>query len=295
MTIALCQTVVDSSGRELINHGTVEYPVSCCHDDLGVNYVPWHWHQELEAVRVDEGTAIVAAGDEKYIVRAGEGFFINSSVLHACWDYEHSSCRFHSIVFHPGLVSGNEQSVFHEKYVDVVVNARSLSFAFFDPQQQWQAQALDCIEKTWQANRQESRFFEIETRNQLSLLLALLGENCKDSIQHSGRTLRQSERMKIMMQYIKNNLDGRISVADIAASASISESECLRCFRNSIHTTPMQYLRSCRIQRAAELLRGTQEKIHVVAHMCGFEDISYFTKIFHQLKGMTPSQYRDKI
>ena len=110
MALAPCQTAVDSSGRELVEHGTTGLPVACYHDDLGRRDVPWHWHDELEAAVVTEGCAVVSAGESKRVIRAGEGFFINSGILHGCRDADNSSCRFHSVVFHPRLVGGSLDS-----------------------------------------------------------------------------------------------------------------------------------------------------------------------------------------
>ena len=70
MALAPCQTAVDSSGRELVEHGTTGLPVACYHDDLGRRDVPWHWHDELEAAVVTEGCAVVSAGESKRVIRA---------------------------------------------------------------------------------------------------------------------------------------------------------------------------------------------------------------------------------
>ena len=70
MALAPCQTAVDSSGRELVEHGTTGLPVACYHDDLGRRDVPGHWHDELEAAVVTEGCAVVSAGESKRVIRA---------------------------------------------------------------------------------------------------------------------------------------------------------------------------------------------------------------------------------
>ena len=59
-----------------------------------------------------------------------------------------------------------------------------------------------------------------------------------------------------------------------------------------IGTPPIQYLKLYRVQRAAELLASTDRKIQDIAGACGFQDMSYFTKTFRELKGVTPGEYR---
>lgn len=293
MALSKCDAFVDSTGRELVSHGSREYPISCCHDNLGESEVPWHWHEEFEAVMVSEGAAEIAAGEQRLTVRAGEGFFVNSGVLHGCWDHENSSCRFHSLVFSDRLIGGASDSIYYEKYVRPLMEDRGLPFVLLKKDVHWQREALELIERAWQVNRSESPFYEIESRSCLTRFAALIRLNCRPSgTRPAEKNLRQGERMKAMLSFIQENFDEKISVRDIAASASISESECLRCFRDSINTTPISYLLSFRIQQAASMLTATDEKISFVAQQCGFDDMSYFTKLFRRIKGQTPSEYR---
>ena len=82
--------------------------------------------------------------------------------------------------------------------------------------------------------------------------------------------------------------------AGVAASASISPSECLRCFHSTIGITPIQYLKQYRIQRAAKLLTESSMKIVDVGTECGFQEMSYFARAFRDMKGCTPSQFRKR-
>ena len=60
------------------------------------------------------------------------------------------------------------------------------------------------------------------------------------------------------------------------ASAAISESECRRYFGATIGATPGRYVRQLRLQKAAELLPRTDERIADVGAQCGFADVSYW-------------------
>ena len=73
----------------------------------------------------------------------------------------------------------------------------------------------------------------------------------------------------------------------------LSESECLRCFRSSIGMPPIQYVKRYRVQKAAELLTSTDQKIAEIGAQCGFQDTSYFTRTFREIKGVTPGEYRE--
>lgn len=294
MALSLCNSTADIHGKELLEHGSFDFPMACYHDDLGMAEVPWHWHDELEAAIVTEGSAVVCAGKQKYIVRAGEAFFINSQVLHGCWDYEQSSSRFHSIAFHPRLVGGSAESVFYSKYVQPLIENQEMNSVHLKPELPNHQEMLRHIENAWQACAHEPFGFEMKVRSSLSEFILLL-YSCMDISKTtiSSKTMRNAERIKQMLQYVQEHYMDEIDTAKIAQSASISESECLRCFRSEIGIAPIQYLRQMRIQKAAQLLLSGEYRISDVAFKCGFQDVSYFSKTFREIKGVSPTEYKN--
>ncbi len=293
MALSPCNTVTDDSGRELIQHGSIEFPIACYHDDFQLGDVPWHWHQELEAVVITQGSCLVKAGNAQQVLHAGQGFFINSQVLHGCWDPEHSDCKFHSLVFHPRLVGGSLDSVFHRNYMEPLMKQPSLGMLCLSPATSWENSALNAIEQAWQLCCQEPDGYEFEVRHALSRLIYLLNQHLPaPKAGKSQRDQRNAERIKAMLSHIHENYVSELSTDSIAAAAMISHSECLRCFRDTIGTTPIQYLKQYRIQQASHLLQSTAFKISDIACACGFQDMSYFTKTFRELKGLTPTEFR---
>ena len=295
MALSECNTTVDKNGRELVTHGTTAFPIACYQDDFRKMDVPWHWHEEWEAAVITQGSCVVAAGNHKVTLHAGEGFFINSGVLHGCWDVTGSGCMFHSLVFHPRLVGGSLDSVFHQGYVQPLLDNPGLEFVTLRSGIPWQKQALEAVEDAWQHCVREADGYVFRVRAALSELTALLCGNIPCAAPLPGsKALRDAERIKTMLSYIHDHYGSELSTRSIAASASISESECLRCFRATIGTTPIQYLKQYRIQQAARLLAETREKVSEIAERCGFQDMSYFTRAFREEKGCVPTQYRRK-
>ena len=60
--IASCGCITDGQKRELKEHGSVSFPVACYACDPQTVNVPWHWHDELEAVIVEKGSAVIEFG-----------------------------------------------------------------------------------------------------------------------------------------------------------------------------------------------------------------------------------------
>ena len=294
MPISVCNITLDAHGQELETHGTSAFPIACYGDDISVNPVPWHWHEDLEAIVVTEGTLLLGCGSEQHIVHAGEGFFINTGVLHGCWAYQSTCCRIHSIVFHPRLVGGAPDSIFFQKYLHPLMENRISGSLFLLPETPWQAAIIDHIESAWQSVKHEPPGYEFHVWHHLSGIVQLLYDNLPAANRDlNQKAQRDAQRIKGMLQFIHDHYPEKITVSEIAQSVSVSESECLRCFRNTVQLTPNQYLRQYRIRQAANLLTSTEEKISAVAHACGFDDLSFFAKTFRELKGVSPSNYRN--
>lgn len=291
--IQLCSVQTNMQGEELREHGTRLFPVACYLDRLPQDEIPWHWHNELELGIIISGSAIVEAGSAKYQIHAGEGFFINSNVLHAAVSPDNGVCELHSVVFHPRVVSGGMDNVIWQKYMKPLVENQAQTGAHFMPDTVWHRQILEDINTIWRLAEREDYGFEVHIRNALSEMMTLLSEHQPSAGKKSfGREQRNYARIKEMLTFIQANYDRELTIEEIAGVCSISTSECIRCFRATIGTTPIAYLKSYRLQQAALKLQLSSDKIFAIAESCGFQEMSYFAKSFKEAYGCTPSEYR---
>ena len=293
MVLNECASIVDEQGRELMEHGTALFPVACYHDDLEKLTVPWHWHDEIETTVVEGGDAIISVGGETCRVKPGDGYFINTGALHGMWAAEPGKCRLRAVLYHPRLVGGSLDSIFWQGYLQPLLSDPGRQYVCLRQEVPWEQEALRAIQRAWQACADEPPGYEFQVREALSREVFLLADNCPAARKSpSEKALRDSERMKVMLQFIQENYGGELSTAKIARSAAISDSECLRCFRAIVGTTPIQYVKQLRVQKAAELLLSTDRKISDIGAECGFQEMSYFAKTFRELKGCTPGAFR---
>ena len=275
-------------GQELRAHGSAAFPVACYGGDWKDVSVRLHWHKEVEAGFVTSGQVLMVAGKERIILSEGEGFFINSGIPHAFLDAGAASSTQKSIVFDPILVGGRIDSIFWQRYVHPVVTSTVLPWCCLKAGKSWQDAALEKIRTAWDQCERADKDYELGVREALTGLMVRIQQNlpAEQPIQNR-RVQRDNERIRNMLEYIQSNYAQVITVDGIAASASVSPSEALRCFHNTIGLTPMQYANHYRVQRAAEALRKTDGRIQQIGTDCGFQEMSYFAKTFRRIVGDT--------
>ena len=142
---------------------------------------------------------------------------------------------------------------------------------------------------------QEEENSEFLTRNVFSEIWLLLIEEIH-ALEKERPSLKliEQDRIQTMLSYIQHNYMEHISLSDIAASAAISTRECTRCFKNTIHRTPFEYLLDYRIDMAEKLLKNTDEPVLDIALKCGFTNSAYFSKVFREHRSITPGAFRKK-
>jgi YesN/AraC family two-component response regulator len=96
------------------------------------------------------------------------------------------------------------------------------------------------------------------------------------------------------VQFIHDRLLAGIHQEEVAKAVNMSRGYFSVCFKDIVGTPFGDYVRSLKIQTAEKLLRKTNKPIYWIAGQLGFQDEKYFSKIFREQIGMTPSEYREQ-
>jgi len=99
-------------------------------------------------------------------------------------------------------------------------------------------------------------------------------------------------RMRRVIDYIEENLEGDLSLEAMAAEVGISPIYLARPFKAAVGQSPHQYVLTRRVERAKELLRNTELPVVDVALSSGFSSQSHLSYWFQRFLGVSPAAYR---
>ena len=289
--------VTDETLREMTQHGTERFPFQYYQEHFNWNRletVEWHWHSELEFVEILQGAIECHIGEEIIELREGDTFFINSGVIHkyqASKVCREKQCMFSDILFLPEIIAPNF-SLIYEKYVRPIV-LYGKPFLVMRQTQAWEEPVQNLYHHIVNVCLDEEDLTELRIQAGVSELWTRLFHYLyrEESEQQENKNILAQARLRKMMQFIWDHFHEKITLDDIAASANISKSAALRCFRSGMQTSPVGYLNNFRLNRAKELLLTSHSTVSEIAVSVGFDNVGYFDRVFRRTFGLTPKQF----
>lgn len=273
--------------------------VDCTPPDAPIIY--WHWHEEVELQYIQKGQAYITCDEDNFHVSKGDIIFINHAVRHFVTPVGPEGAIFISIIVNPSFILGFGQLELENKYVSPVITNRSFNHLHIAADNNLYLQFLSPLKQLISLNTDCPSGYELLSKAYILQLWKLIYDQLPAGTEHSSRisarTANQdAQRVKHAMLYIQEHFMESVTLEDIAGSILVSKSECCRCFKRATGLSPIEYLIKYRIMEAAKHMnRKTHESISEIAGSVGFNNISYFNKIFKKFMGCTPTEYRQSL
>jgi AraC-like DNA-binding protein len=254
---------------------------------------PWHYHPEYELVLVTESTGKRFIGDNITNFMPGNLAFIGPNLPHTYQNDEaylqpKSKLRAKSIVIH-----FSEESLGK----DFLKLPESL------PVKSLFNKSLKGIDIAGQTNTIIAKKLEdILTLSGLKRwfclmdILVILAESkdlipiCKTSL--IGNNEKESKRLSVVMNWILQEYEKEIRVAEAAAMCGMSENAFSRFFSQRTRKTFSGYITELRLHKACKLLKENELSVTSICYDCGFNNVSNFNRQFLKEYKMSPVKYR---
>lgn len=239
-----------------------------------------HVHREMELMLVRKGAAHMYIGDSFYPVTAGDLIAVSPWNLHhttifADTDFSHICLCFDlSLLHNDALQQSLEKG--YASIAPVIHNA-------------------DCYAPmllgAFKAHKEQCNGWELQTAGNLAILFGRLLED--------GRLLRNQQPSeknfcRQVVDYISVHYPENITSSHTAEHLHMSLSHFCRSFRAAFGQCFQNYLSGYRIEQAKLLLKNSECSVSEIASSVGFTGFSYFSKVFREYSGVSPTDYRKK-
>ena len=135
-------------------------------------------------------------------------------------------------------------------------------------------------------NRHQSLHAQLETDGIIRQLLARFFTTA------IPLNLSQDSRIIKTLRFIRENIDQKITVRQLASICCLSEDHFIRLFRQELRQTPIDYINRKKIEKAQLLMVVKNQTMKDIAYTLSFENVSYFNRLFKKMVGKTPGEYR---
>lgn len=257
-----------------------------------------HWHEHFELLVVKEGSAVYHIEGVPYEARPGDVLLVPSGGLHVGYSLaEGQTLDYYAVVFNGALLACVPQDSAYERYLAPYVSGRIRFPVRIASREEEASPARDCVERAIAEFQDRGRAYEPAVRACLLMLFALLSrehlpERAPDS---PGAALsRQSERFKPLFRYVEEHYADKLTIGQAARLVSLNPYHFCKSFKKLTGKTFIEYVNACRMNAAERLLRHSDLSVTEIADRVGCGNPNYFAKLFKQVKGMTPSQARER-
>lgn len=289
--------------EENVRHGTVSFPLALYEYNGENDYrVPLHWHNEMECLFFKTGVFNVWLNTKEYMVEAPAIMCIHPEELHAL--ILPKDCEERAIVFNLNILSFEHYDAIQAKLLRPLMDGRLKMPLFIRSDDKIFPSIRYCYEKMEMKIREmnldegddevgkNAAYLQIKAI--LFEMLAILYENNRFSniIQISNKDDYHIENLKKVISYMNENYSSAIRLDTLAELINMNAQYFCRYFKQNIGKTITEYLNEIRIDKAAEALIETDDKVINIAQNVGFENIGYFIRRFKKEKNMPPSEYR---
>lgn len=256
-------------------------------------------HDFWEMVYIDKGEMLCTADKNKFVLKSGEMTFHKPNKFHNLSGDNNVAPNVSIITFE---CKSRAMKNFEGKIFKLNPEEKKLLSALF-------SEGLSCFKLVDERNPLLQKLEKIEgapygssqmTKNLLEIFLIKLSRNTDVVTKKMRRSyliygVDVPYNVKEILDFLEDNIYGKITVKDIAEAIGKSESTVKQLFSQYIKIGVMKYYNSLKIKEAKKLIREDNYNMTQISDMLHFDNPQYFSKCFKSFTKMTPSEYKASI
>ena len=260
--------------------------------DTPVDTLTPHKHEYYQAFYVISGSLIHHTDAGTAELSAGDVFILPPNLPHYI-EAEPGKVDFYALSFMPTFLRGLQESIrlvfdFLRYLTDAAPETIHLKLPLSDEDIIFTEALFKRTLDEFQSSRTGK---DAVVKSCVTVLLSLFARLYFEEQAESLTPGENRQAVLYCIEYIKSHFNEAISLSEMARHSAMSKSCFCKLFSSITGTSFKQYLNTCRINHAAQLLKSG-EKVNDVSALCGYEDFSTFYRNFVKLMDISPTQYR---
>lgn len=269
---------------------TVDFPFNCF-EIFGSTTLP-HWHNHTELIYINGGYCDVYVNGSLYSCASGDILLVPQSSLHSIVPKD--DCHHFAIVIGKTLLEALGQDKHLSRIIEPILNNPSLNPIEIKSQHNSYDQLQSSINCMIFEFMHKLNNYESQIKLELSRLFLLL-KRYDFIVSPNGydkHIAPRTQTMKDTMTYLFSHYQNKITIPMMSHFMNLSDQHFSRLFKSYTGKTFTEYLTLLRLEQAHQLLVSTDLPITLIPELTGFCNPNYFSRVFKQYYGETPSSRR---
>lgn len=254
--------------------------------------VPLHWHAELEIIVIKKGRGTVSADLEKRSVTSGDIVLIRPGQLHSIGQDGNHVMEYENIILKPELLISGKEDLCAERWLLPYINGTLPSETFLTTSLPYYKDLAECIRQIDLLCCAQTEGYQLGVKGLLFQFFFLLISNRQKKETASAARMKSLNKMKTILKYVEDHYTEHITIEDMAELTCYSKSHFMKFFKQNTGSAFIDYLNDYRLTIAERLLKTSDSPVLEIAAQSGFDNLSYFNRIFRRKYGMSPGKAR---
>ncbi|RDU22395.1 AraC family transcriptional regulator [Anaerosacchariphilus polymeriproducens] len=267
------------------------YNTYLCSIPLDFTQVPTHWHDEFELILIKKGRGIIYVDLLPHPVSAGNIILIRPGQLHSISQLEQYTMEYENIIFQIQMLIPKHIDLCSQNYILPFSQNKYDTPTVIDSSFSYHQDLSNCIDSIDSLCSFKPPAYQLAVKGYLFQFFYILFTNNQGEF-----TLRKAKKsfdtLKQILKYIEINYSQHITIKTMADISNFSESYFMKYFKKHMGMSFTQYLNNYRLTMASRLLVTSTNSIIEIASITGFENLSYFNRLFKKKYNVIPREYR---
>lgn len=275
-------------------HGEDAFPYTTypCTIPLDFTSVPTHWHNEYEIIYIKKGEGLISIDLEYHHVKNGDIILIVPGQLHSIEQYADETMEYENIIFGADILMNRYNDFCYDRYFRNLQKKAVPFPAVFSPSScSYYKKIAECIDSADEICKTFPHGYQLAIKSCLFQMFFILFSNIPEDITPVKRN-KALDKVKLILKYVENNYAKAITIEEMANLCGFSQSHFMKFFKKNMEVSFIEYLNNYRLTMASRLLLSSTSSIIAIAMESGFDNLSYFNRMFKKKYEMTPSEYR---